>query len=132
MRQTDMSRIRCLWLTLCSTFLLPGCSSSIAGSWQTAEIRPQGAAFPINQVTFDAQGKYTATGAFSAQGSYSGDTHTTTGAYTRQGRMVRVSPIGGPPLEYKTRRRLDGKLVMTLRVPGQDSEVTAVLTPATP
>jgi len=127
-----MPRIRCLWLTLCSTLLLSGCSSSIAGSWETSEVRPQGAGFPINQVTFDKQGKYTATGAFSAQGTYSGDIHTTTGVYTRQWQTVRVSPVGGPPLEYKTRRRLDGKLVMTLKVPGQDREVTAVFTPATP
>jgi hypothetical protein len=112
--------------------LLPGCSSGIAGSWKTSEIRPQGAAFPINQVTFDAQGKYTATGEFSAQGTYSGEVHTTTGAYTRQRQTIRVSPVDGPPLEYKTRRRLDGKLLMTLKVPGQDGEVTAVLTPATP
>lgn len=107
-----------------------GCS--IAGSWKTSEVRPQGAAFPINQVTFDAQGKYTATGEFSAQGAYNGDMHTTTGTYKKQWQMVRVSPIGGPPLEYKTRRRLDGKLVMILKVPGQDREITAVLTPATP
>ena len=112
--------------------VISGCSSSIAGSWQTAEVRPQGAGFPINQVTFDAQGKYTATGQFSAQGAYSGDTHTTTGVYTKQGQTVRVSPIGGPPLEYKSRRRLDGKLVMTLKLPGQDREITAVLTPAAP
>ncbi len=127
-----MPCVRCLWVALCSTFLFSGCSSSIAGSWKTAEVSPQGAAFPINQVTFDAQGKYTATGAFSAQGAYSGDTHTTTGTYKRQWQTVRVSPIGGPPLEYKTRRRLDGKLVMTLKVPGQDDEITAVLAPATP
>ena len=132
MRQTDMLRIRCLWLTLCSAFLFSGCSSSIAGSWTTSEVRPQGAVFPINQVTFDAQGKYTATGEYSAQGTYSGEMHTTTGAYTRQQQTVRVSPVGGSPLEYKTRRRLDGKLVMTLKVPGQDGEVTAVLTPAAP
>ena len=127
-----MPRIWCLWLTLCSTFLLSGCSSSITGSWETSEVRPQGAGFPINQVTFDEQGKYTATGAFSAQGTYSGDIHTTTGVYTRQLQTVRVSPVGGPPLEYKIRRRLDGKLVMTLKVPGQDREVTAVFTPAKP
>jgi len=116
---------------LCSTFLLPGCSS-IAGSWKTAEVRPQGAAFPINQVTFDAQGKYTATGEFSDQGASSGDTHTTTGSYARQWQTLRLSPVSGPALEYKAHRRLDGKLVMTLKMPGQNREVTAVLAPATP
>jgi len=111
---------------------ISGCSSNIAGSWQTAEVHPQGAAFPINEVTFDAQGKYTATGAFSAKGEYSGDTHTTTGDYARKREVVRISPVGGPPLEYKIRRRLDGKLVMTLKMPGEKPEVTAVLTPAMP
>lgn len=120
------------FLLLCVSVLLSGCSSSIAGSWKTTEVRPQGAGFPISQVTFDAQGKYTATGLFSAQGAYTGDMHTTTGAYTRQGQTVRVTPIGGPPLEYKTRRRLDGKLVMALKLPGRDQEITAVLTPAAP
>lgn len=118
------------WLTLCSTLLLSGCSSGIAGSWQTTEVRPQGAAFPIYQVTLDAGGKYTATGLFSAQGTYNGDAHTTTGDYTRQGQKVRFSPVGGAPLEYKIRRRLDGKLVMTLKMPGKDEEITAVLQPA--
>ena len=111
---------------------ISGCNSSIAGSWQTAEIRPQGAAFPINQVTFDDEGKYTATGAFSAKGEYSGDTHTTTGAYTRKQQVMHVSPVGGPPVQYKIRRRLDGKLVMTLKMPGEKGEVSAVLTPAAP
>jgi len=127
-----MPHIRRPRLTLCSTILLSGCSTNIAGSWQTAEIHPKGAGFPINQVTFDNQGKYTATGEFSAGGVYNGDTHTTTGTYKKQWQTVRISPVGGPPLEYKTRRRLDGKLVMTLKVPGQDHEVTAVLAPATP
>ncbi len=116
-----------------SILIIAGCSSGgIAGSWQTKEILPQGAAFPINQVTFDAQGKYTATGEFTAQGAYTGDPHTTTGAYARNGQKLRVSPVGGPPLEYKTYRRLDGKLVMILKMPGQEKEITAVLEPAGP
>ncbi len=116
-----------------ATFILIcGCSSNIAGSWQTAEVRPQGAVFPIHQVTFDDQGKYTATGQFTAQGAYTGDVHTTTGDYKKQGQTVRVSPIGGPPVEYQVRRRMDGKLEMTLKLPGKDRDVTAVLTPTAP
>ena len=126
-------RISIVRLLFCASVVwISGCSNNIAGAWQTTEISPQGAAFPINQVSFDAQGHYTATGVFSAQGGYSGDTHTTTGAYTKKRQVVCVSPVGGPPLEYKIRRRLDGKLVMTLLAPGQKGEVTAVLTPATP
>ena len=115
---------------LCTAVLSSGCG--IAGSWKTVEVRPQRAAFPINQVTFDAQGKYTATGAFAAQGTYDGSAHTTTGAYSQRFGTLRLSPIGGPMLEYKAHRRWDGKLVMTLKMPGQDREVTAVLSPATP
>ena len=115
---------------LCAVVLSSGCG--IAGSWKTVEVRPKGAAFPINQVTFDTKGKYTASGGFTAQGAYNGNTHTTTGAYTQRFGTLRLSPIGGPMLEYKAHRRLDGKLVMTLKIPGQDPEVTAVLSSAAP
>ena len=115
---------------LCAAVLSSGCG--LGGSWKTTDVRPKGAAFPINQVTFDAQGKYTATGEFTAKGDYNGNTHTTTGVYTRRWQTLTLSPVGGPMLEYKTRRRWDGKLVMTLKLPGQDREATAVLSPATP
>jgi hypothetical protein len=94
------------------------------------ETSPQGAPFPINEVTFAEGGKYTATGLFTAQGQYDGKAHTTTGAYKMSGQKLLLSPAGGPTLEYRTRRRSDGKLVMTFRPPGQSREVTAVLEPA--
>ncbi len=81
-------------------------------------------------MTFDEAGKYTATGLFTAQGAYDGKTHTTTGGYKASGGTLSLSPVGGPTLDYRTRRRADGKLVMTFRPPGQDREVTAVLEPA--
>jgi len=115
---------------LCAAALTSGCG--LGGSWKTTDVRPKGAAFPINQVTFDTQGKYTATGEFTAKGDYNGNTHTTTGVYTRRWQTLTLSPVGGPMLEYKTRRRWDGKLVMTLKLPGQDREATAVLSPAAP
>ena len=115
---------------LCTAVLSSGCG--ITGSWKTVEVRPKGAAFPINQVTFDTKGKYTASGGFTAHGAYNGNTHTTTGAYTQRLGTLQLSPIGGPMLEYKAHRRLDGKLVMTLRMPGQEREVSAVLGPAKP
>ena len=115
---------------LCAAVLSSGCG--IGGSWKTVEVRPKGAAFPINQVTFDAHEKHTATGEFTAKGDYNGNTHTTTGVYTRRWQTLTLSPIGGPTLEYKAHRRWDGKLVMTLKLPGQDREATAVLGPAKP
>jgi hypothetical protein len=63
----------------------------MGGSWQTESVRPEGAAFPINEITF-AGGKYTATGLFSARGAYSGDRHTTTGAYSFNGTTLTLKP----------------------------------------
>ncbi len=107
-----------------------GCG--LTGSWRTVEVRPQGAPFPINEVTFDTQGKYTATGMFDARGAYQQDPHTTTGTYSQAWRTLTFSPVGGPALAYKAQRRWDGKLVMRLQLPGQDREVSAVLAPAPP
>jgi hypothetical protein len=81
----------------------------------------------MHQVTFAENGKYTATGMFTAQGKYDGDPHTTTGAYAMAGQKLSLSPQGGAAMEYRVRRRADGKLVLTYRMPGQDKAVTAVL-----
>ncbi len=108
--------------------MLAGCASP-AGSWRTVEITPAGAPFPIHQVTFDEKGKYTATGLFTAQGQHDGRIHTTTGAYKLTGQGLSLSPLGGPTLEYRARRRADGKMVLTFKPPGQDRSVTAVLEP---
>ena len=118
-------------LVLCVVPLcLAGCA--VGGSWRTESVRPEGAAFPVNEITFDPSGKYTATGLFTAQGAYSGDRHTTTGGFTFSGAKLTLSPTDGPPLVYNTVRRFDGKLVMTLKLPNQDRSVSAVLAPAGP
>lgn len=109
---------------------LTGCA--LGGSWRTESIRPEGAPFPVNEITFDPSGKYTATGLFTAQGAYDGDRHTTTGGYKLSGAKLTLSPTDGPQLVYNTVRRLDGKLVMTLKLPNQDRSVSAVLAPARP
>ena len=107
----------------------PGCA--MGGSWRTESTHPQGAPFPINEITFD-QGKYTATGLYTAQGAYGGDRRTTTGEYSFNGVTLKLKPGGGPELSYKTARRLDGKLSMTLQLPNQDQSVTAILVPVKP
>lgn len=103
----------------------------MGGSWRTESVTPEGAGFPINEITL-AGGKYTATGLFTAQGAYSGDRHTTTGDYAFSGTTLTLTPVGGPALKYKTVRRMDGKLAMTLKAPNQDKTVTAILAPVKP
>jgi len=109
--------------------LASGCA--MGGSWRTESTVPQGAPFPINEITFD-KGNYTATGLFTAQGEYSGERRTTTGDYAFNGFTLRLKPSGGPELSYRTARRLDGKLSMTFKLPNQDQSVTAVLVPVKP
>ena len=111
------------------SLLASGCA--IGGSWRTESVKPDGAAFPINEITL-AGGKYTATGLFTAQGAYSGDRHTTTGDYSFSGTTLTLTPGGGPALKYKTARRLDGKLTMTFTPPNQNKSVTAILAPVKP
>jgi hypothetical protein len=104
-----------------------GCTANVAGSWQVVEVKPRGASFPFNHVTFDRQDKYTATGVYDSEGRMSEDVHTATGQVLRKGRDVRLVPAKGTAVAYKTRRRLDGKLEMILRVPGQNRPLIAVL-----
>lgn len=111
------------------TLLASGCA--MGGSWRAESVQPEGSAFPINEITF-AGGKYTATGMFTAAGTYSGDRHTTTGEYSFNGATLTLTPGGGPALKYKTARRMDGKLAMTFQVPHQDKSVTAILAPVKP
>lgn len=118
-----------LLLLALGTILLPaGCS--ITGSWRVAEIKPNGAPFPFQQVLFDRAGKFTAHGFVSAKGEYANDLQTLHGRYERQGAGIRMTMDQGANLLYKTRRRLNGDLVMTLRLPNSDRKITAILVPA--
>ncbi|MDO8630743.1 MAG: hypothetical protein Q7R41_09635, partial [Phycisphaerales bacterium] len=65
-----------------------GCTANVAGSWQVVDVKPRGASFPFNRVTFDGQGKYTAMGLYDSEGRMSEDVHTTTGQVERKGRDV--------------------------------------------
>jgi hypothetical protein len=105
-----------------------GCG--VTGAWKTIDVQPAGAPFPVNQVTFDPQGSYAAQGFFTPQGAYDGHLHDSKGTYRWKGRRLELAAADGPPLTYRTRRRLDGRLVMTLQIPGQPQTITATLSRA--
>jgi len=53
------SAIACFLVVLpCS---LPGTGCSLVGTWRTVSVVPEGASFPVEVVTFDESGAYTAT-----------------------------------------------------------------------
>ena len=108
--------------------LAAGCN--VTGSWRVAETKPEGAPFPFQQVLFDPSGKFTTQGFVSANGEYTGKVHTIQGEYLHEGADIRMTLDQGAKLLYKTRRRLNGQLVMTLRLPNWDQSVTAILVPA--
>ena len=120
-------RIVIVGVALIAPAAVGGCTPNVAGSWEVVDVQPRGASFPFNRVSFDQQGKYTSTGIYDAQGRLSDDVHTATGQFERKGRDVRLVPAKGTAVVYKTRRRFDGKLEMTLEVPGQNHPLTAVL-----
>ncbi|MCH8252887.1 MAG: hypothetical protein IID36_10590 [Planctomycetes bacterium] len=95
-----------------------GCSN-IVGSWRTVAVMPEGMVFPISNVDFDKEGIYTATS------KYNGESHTSTGTYKWNGRMLTVIPASGPQREYPGRIRVDGKLALTHDQDGE--QVEAVL-----
>jgi len=107
-------------------FAIPLGGCSVAGTWKTVDIQPHGSPFPISQMTLDEQGKYTATGGFTAKGEYDGDPHTTTGTYRRRWSDLHLAPAEGPVLVYRTHRLWDGKLVMTFKPPGGEKSIKAV------
>ena len=106
-----------------------GCTADIAGTWQVVDVQPKGASFPLNRVTFDLQGKYTSAGLYDAQGRLRDDVQTATGRFERMGDNLRLIPANGTAVSYQMRRRLDGKIEMTLDIPGQNRPLTAVLSP---
>ena len=121
-----MFRHRSPWVVALAACGVAGCAPGMAGSWRTVDVYPKGASFPVNELNLDADGRYTATGYYSAKGDYDGEPHTTTGKYSRRGQQLELAADGGPAVVYKTRRRLDGKIEMTLKIPGQKDKVTAV------
>ena len=115
-------------LAIGTILLAAGCN--ITGSWRVAEIKPDGAPFPFQQVLFDRTGKFMTHGFVSAKGEHTNDLQTLHGRYVRQGAGIRMTMDQGANLLYKTRRRLNGELVMTLRLPNSDRRITAILVPA--
>lgn len=96
-----------------------GCATSVSGSWKRISTSPPNAAFPVDQVTFDEQDRYTATG------TYDGQKRTSTGRYEYGGSQLKVLNANAEPRVYTARRLSDGKLELTYEEHGQ--KVTAVL-----
>ncbi len=98
--------------------LLTGCN--ISGTWQAIDVSPDDAMFPLTKMTFDAQGRYTATE------STDGQIRTSTGSYTWNGLALKLEPTGGEPRSYPGRTRFDGALVLLHKSPetGQRSSAT--------
>ena len=104
---------------------LGGCGG-VVGEWRLVRTKPEGSSFPVRGIGFDSEGRYASTGWYTSDGVYDGEEHTNNGDFTSRGNSVKLKADEGRGLKYKTRRRWDGKLVMTLEVPGEKRKVTAV------
>ena len=100
-----------------------------ANQWAISEISPAGAPFPFSSVRLDPDGRYQAQGFFNENGDYTGRVQTIDGKYSWSGNKLALQPESGPTVTYKTRRRIDGNLVMTLDIPGQEKKIKAVMRP---
>lgn len=106
---------------------LAGCR--VSGRWQLRDTKPEGAAFPFHAIQLAPGGEYQTQGLFSATGDFDGKPHTVSGSYSRSPGSLSLSPTNGPTVSYRTYRRLDGKLVLSLALPGPPHRVTAVFEP---
>ena len=102
---------------LSGTVMSAGCAS-ITGSWQRVETRPPGVPFPLDAITFDADGRFT------ASWMAGGRTYTSTGAYSRDGSTLMIHEVGRLPRPYELDVAAD-TLEMTYSEGG--ASVTAVL-----
>jgi len=109
---------------------MTGCAPKLSGGWETVDVQPKGASFPFNNIQFDAQGKYTASGLYDGNGRMTDEVRTTTGNYRQLGSELQVVPDKGDPQSYRMHRRLDGKLEVVLDIPGQKKQLKAVLAPS--
>jgi hypothetical protein len=104
-----------------------GCAKDLSGSWETVQVRPEGASFPFNRIQF-GEGTYTAFGLYDGDGRMAEDVQTTTGEYRRSGSALQIKPHKGANQSYHVRRRLDGRLEIVMTRPG-GKPLTAVLAP---
>lgn len=77
-----------------------GCSTT--GTWRVTRVEPEGAAFPIEWLTLDEAGRFTATGERESQ------RRTRTGMYRMRGGELRLAPGGGDEERYASRRLASG------------------------
>lgn len=77
-----------------------GCS--VTGTWRLARVEPQAAAFPIELLTLDEHGRFTATGPGDAQ------RRTRTGTYAFRGGELRLMSVGAAEERYPSHRLPSG------------------------
>ncbi len=106
--------------TIACALATAGCS--IAGSWRTVSTEPPGVTFPINTLTLDGDGNYTATWIVKDE------TRTDTGFYRWDGFTLDVEQAGSMPRSYGARLRLNGNLLLTHRQGNARAVATLVKT----
>ncbi len=83
---------------------LTGCS--LTGTWSTASVRPADERFDLSHVSFDKQGRYTATA------RYDGTSRTSVGSYRFNGRKLIINPDNGSQRAYACKRGLSDELTL--------------------
>lgn len=111
---------RCVMSVLAVLMLSAG-GCSIAGRWEAVSVSPDTAKdkFPLQMVTFDNEGMYSATC------TMEGTTETSTGQYTWDGMKLKITPKEGTTRTYTGYQRMDGKLVLSHK--DESGKMTAVL-----
>jgi hypothetical protein len=115
-------------LALGGVALVLGCAPK-SDQWAISEVHPAGAPFPFSGVRLDRDGNYETHGLFNEHGEYTGRTQAIDGKYSWAGGKLSMMPKSGPTVTYRTRRRIDGSLMMTLDIPGQEKKIRAVMRP---
>lgn len=99
---------------------LGGCAANIVGTWRTTQVEPPGIMFPLDEISFDGQGRYT------ASWSQDDEKHTSVGAYRQSMSQLEITQDGRLARKYRLKRKSDDSLVMIYRE--GENEVAATLT----
>jgi hypothetical protein len=83
-----------------------GCATNLSGTWKTVNVDPPGAPFPLHQVTFDEEGRYT------ASAMQDGEKHTSVGTYRQGLTFLEVRQDGRLPRNYRCKRLSDGSILL--------------------
>jgi hypothetical protein len=84
------------------------------------KVDPPGAPFPLEQVTFDESGRY------SAAWSNEGEKHTSMGAYRQSRNRLEIAQDGRQSRAYSVKRHANDSVVLTYREGGATMSATLV------